>query len=577
MRLILIILLLVLVSIIFIPTSHSRVSYVIEIASILPFKVNDTIYSPGTYYFNYRGLINVTFINFYYQSNTSRMHLIGININGTLFNFSSSQLVRIAKIYVTNNFTSVIFNATQLYSTYVSPEYVREFYVIVHDMYGSPVTTGWYLSGELLRIPQGTMYQNGSVRYIITHVYVNGSEKFAFSVNSPLVVNITYLIQYLVNFSRPTTLYVNNSLETLNTEWLSNGTQLVIPQFIYLNKVSRIYTIGNVIGLIYVTKPLFINDTQIMQYYLEVKYPIIAQINNSNYTNLTSNWYNYGTKIFIPQYLPLINGYRLVVYGNVTGIFTIVSPMIINDHEFIQYNLQFPFPLQISVSNGSVYYISNIWVDNGTFVTVNPQIHYINNGTRAIIPRQSFSSPNYGKLNYTIQYLVVANLPVPLSVNGTNVTITTAWFNQGTKIYIYPVYYFNSTVRLVFLNANYRNVTLSFPLNLNVYYIKEYLVNLKGYYSNSTIFNENLWEPYGSIVQIPLQYEYDGVYFQSNSSISQYYVTAPASINIYYYPISTSSGLATSHLSNGIPLIAFITIIIIIITSAFITIAIRRR
>jgi len=549
--------------------------YTVEISSNFPFKINGTIYPAGNYYLTYRGIVNITFFNLFYQSNTSRIHLIGISFNRTLLN-SSSQIVGIIKIYSGNNFTSAIVNTTGLYYTQIYPAYSRQYYVIVNAKYGAPITSGWYTAGETFTISPGTTYQNGSTRYIITHVYVNGTQRFSFTINSPLLIYVQYLTEYLVNFSKPTYVYINGSLEIISSQWLPNGTQLIIPKYINLTKDTRVFTTGNFTGVIYVYKPLIINDTQIFQYYVTVKeQPLLAEI-NGNYTNLTSNWYNAGTKIFIPPNFPLPNDYRIAIFGNVTGTFTVESPLIINDKEIIQYYVEFPFPLQVSLSNGTSFYGSGLWVDNGTIVTVNPQIHYINNLTRAVVMEQSFHSPNYDKLNYTLQYFVTSNLFLPVSINGNNVTLTSGWFNQSTNFYVYPIYYVNSTERIVILSTNYKNVTLFSPIAFNVYYIKEYLVTIIGYYSHSIILNEKIWEPYGSIVQIPLQYEYAGVYFQSNSSVYQYYIFNPTNITIYYYPITFTSTTPSPQIISGIPLEVLIIIVIIILISSLILLSMKK-
>jgi len=574
MKLILLSILLGLIILLFIPVFNGGSQfYVLEVSSIFPFEINGVSYPPGNYYLMYRGIANITFFNLYYQSNTSRLHLIGINFNGTFLN-SSSEIIGILKIYSKNNFTSVIVNTTELFYTHISSLYDKEFYVIVNARHGSPISSGWYASGELLTIPLGDTYQNGSIRYIISHVLVNGTQKTSFNVNSPLIVNVTYLVEYLVNFSKPTYAYMNGSLEIMSSQWLPNDTQLAIPKYINLTRDTRIFTTGNLTGVVYINKPIIINDTQIFQYYVNVKDPVIAKI-NGNYTNFTSNWYNAGTQIFIPPYFPLINDYRIAIYGNLTGMFTIESPLIINDRENIQYYLQFPFPLQISLSNGTLYYGTNIWINNGTYAIIYSQIRYINNVTRAIVIQQVFNSPNFGKLNYILQYFVTSNLPLPVSINGTNTTLTNGWFNQSTEFYVYPVYYVNSTERIVILYINYRNITLLSPLYFNVYYIKEYLVNIEGYYSHLVILDEKLWEPYGSIVQIPLQYEYEGIYFESNSTTNQYYIFGPSNITIYYKPIDITTSVYTPVIA-GLPIEAFVITIIIIIVLALVLLIFNR-
>jgi len=578
---VLIIVLVIVLSILGMAILHASSSiYKIRIISDTSFLVNGTLYKPGTYYFaNISHIINITFFTYVYQTNFSRVQLQGVYINNTYVNASIIGS-KIFNLNFNNKTLVILVNTTNITTTTIVPSYVREYYVTVNSKYPTPITSGWYIAGEYEGLSSSYFYRNGSTRYVVSNMYVNDTRTFSFRVFSPLTVNISFITEYLVNFTKPVYGYNNGTFQLLESNWYENGTVLSIPTYINTTYDTRLFTYGNLTGLIILNKPIIINDSQITQFYVKTESTIVGDINNV-LTNITSNWYNISTKFFIPTTIPLKNDYRLATYGGMTGTFILYSPLVINDVQVLQYYLEFPFNVNIELPNGTRLYTNNLWVNNGSIAVVSNQTTYINDQIRAIVPLQVFNSPNFNKLNYTYQFLVTTNLPTPVTINGENITLTSGWFNQNTSIIIYKTYYENTFTRIVILSSNIKNITLGGPTYISVYYIYQYLVTIKGYYENtsSIIFSENLWEPYGGSVSIPTTYSYDGVNFNLIQGNSMYYVTSPLNITLHYAPQSptiNTSTTANQYYGKSL-LIVFILIIALIIIASLLLIVAKRK
>ncbi len=558
--------------------SYASSSYEIRITSNYPFSINGTPHNPGTYYLNNLSTItNITFLRLLYQGNFSRAQLQGIYINGKFINCTSS--TNFYQLNYSNTSVVIIISTKGISSITIQSSYIKQYYVKVNSQYPLPIVSGWYDSGYHKSVSSNYIYYNGSTRYVLTGMYINGTKSYSLTVNSPLIINTTFITEYFINFTKPIYGYNNGTFEFLRSEWLENGTILLVPQYINITNTTRLFTFGNLTGLILIDKPLIINDSQITQYYVKSENIIQGYINDK-FSNITSNWYNSSTRFFIPLTIPLQNYYRIETYGNIIGEFTLIHPIIINDVQDLQYYLQFPFPLNLQISNGSKVSVESIWINNGNIVSVPNQIVYITSKERAIVSQQNFSSPNLGKLNYTLQFLVYANLPTPINVNGENMTITSEWFNQSSKIILYNIYYINNFERIVILSSNIQNVTVHGPIYIDVYYIYQYLVSIKGYYENtsSIILNENLWEPYESNISIPATYSYEGAYFKLIQGNDIYYVTSPLDISVHYAPQNITITTSANSQDYGKSLLVVFTIIVILILiSSLLLIIVRKK
>jgi hypothetical protein len=524
---------------------HASSLGLVEIISNYPFYFNGNLVPPGKYEYvcpNY----NITFEKIINATSSARVYLIGVYINGTFTNKSM-----------------IILHGSSIGPTIIQSYYIQQYYVNVSSPVPSPIQSGWYNKSERLSIPSNYYYQTGLTRYVLLGILVNGTPENSIVVNSPLNVKLFFKVQYYVNTTSRLFGYINGQFSLISPNWYDSDTNLTIPEFIYINNLTRLYTYGNVTGQITLTSPLIIGDTQITQYYVKVINPIPAIINGKNST-LTSGWYNESEKIYIPNTIPLINGYRIAIFGNVTGYNTIQFPLVVYDKEVLQYLVNFPFEVNVKISNGTEATVMSLWVDNGTTVTVPIQYHYFSNVSRALVFYQNLTKPNFGSLNYITQYLVQVALPIPASINGINETLTTGWYNQSTNIFIYKVVYLTNSERILVIKINAYNISsLNSPVNINDYYIFEYLINITAYYgtSGSVIYTVNLWEPANSTFQIPSVYEFDGTIFQispKNSTI--FYVTKPVIEQVVYYPVNQISPiLVVEHDPNVI--IAIILIV----------------
>ncbi|BCU69037.1 hypothetical protein [Stygiolobus caldivivus] len=504
---------------------HASVINPVEIISNYPFYLNGNLVPPGKYQVT-TPVVDLSFEPVLNATSSSRIYLMGVYINGTLINQSS--------------FT---FYTDLIGPTIVEPDYIQQYYVNVSSIVPAPISSGWYNKSEKITIPSNYYYQKGLTRYVLLESLVNRTIENSFVVNSPLNVVFLYKVEYYVNLTEPVFGYINGKYSLIQPNWYDFHTNITIPRYIYINNLTRLYTYGNFIGQISLSKPLIINDTQVTQYFIKVVKPISALVNGKNET-LSSGWYNQSDKIYIPNVIPLINDYRIQIIGNVTGYNEIQSPLIIDDKEVLQYLITFPFKVTVKLSNGTVSSASIFWVDNGTDVNVPVQYYYFNNVSRALVFNQTFDKPNFNVLNYTKQYLIQVSLPIPAYINGENQTLTTGWYNKSLNIFIYKVYYITNNERIYMIKINTYNISdLNSPVNINDYYILEYMINITAYYGNTNtiIYNVKLWEPSNSTFQIPSVYEFDGTIFEiSPKNSTTLYVIKPISEDVVYNPINQS-------------------------------------
>ncbi|NON61719.1 hypothetical protein [Acidianus sp. RZ1] len=539
-------------------STHVNKFSTVRVVSASPFLINGTISPAGTYVLRFNNTVNITFFKYFYLSNDSRLYLKGEYINNTL-----------------TNVTTIVLSAQGGYTT-INTYYIKEFYVNVISTYPIPVHGGWYEYGQYVKVKLPYFYQIGLIREVLTQVYANNSRvNPPIRVNGPLTVTFSFSTEYFVNVTCPVYGYINGTLSRVLSNWYPSGTIFNIST-VYVSPYVKYITSGNLVGIITLNSPIIINDTQTQLDYVTFLRPVFGYVNGIAET-IYSQWFNYSTLINIPAFINNGN-YRINTVGNVTGEYRVSGPTIVNDFQYKQYLVKFPFPLEIYISNGTTSRTDSAWIYEGDNVKVLPQIYYLTPLIRYIIQEQTYNSPNI-HLNYTTQYYVTVSYPIPAEINGENTTLSSGWFNQSTSIYIYKTYYVTNNTRIVILNSNtYFIPSLQSPTFIQIYYIKEYLVSLQGIYGNSStvLFTNQIWDSYNATVYVPQVIEHGGILFLLNSTKSTYVVTDPLNITAKYLPIIEPSP-KVDYKSNNNSVLVFISGIILATASVSLAFLVKEK
>ncbi|AHC52029.1 hypothetical protein SUSAZ_08890 [Sulfolobus acidocaldarius SUSAZ] len=280
--------------------------------------------------------------------------------------------------------------------------------------------------GETLYLPTGTIYNvqqivsSGNIRWASTSP-INGT------VNGSISIYITYYQQYLVNFNF--IVQGGSGYPTPQLKYTSFGQsyESTVPITVWVDSNSQYY-FQNILqgdnerwvdlsptGVI--SSPGNVTAFYYNEYYVTVKTPVIvyAYVNGTKNT-LNSGWYIQGTNIsIINETYPVTNGVRIILSG--------ISPGL---------NFMINSPMIITVTTVTQMYI-----------TVN------------------------------------SILPVESLINGTNVTLTTGWYNNGTKIQIENItIYISNDQRYVMTYISFKSFTVDRPLNISANFIKQYYINV---------------------------------------------------------------------------------------------------
>jgi hypothetical protein len=418
------------------------------------------------------------------------------------------------------------------------------------------ILSGFVQLANLETLPQGS---TGGVQvevYSPVPFYVNGSlteaGTYHILVNSS-TLNLTFQREV---YSGPTTrsLLLNVEVNGIHV----NSTTIVLPGR-YENE-----------GLISV-RPNYLS-----QFLVRFLTPIQGYVNGT-YALLQSGWYNKGTLINVPEIITLNESTRIAITGNFTGIHSVDSPIVVADVEHLQHLITLPFPLVV-LYKGIKNSTESIWVDNGTYVVIDQQVHYTSNTTRLIFPRQVLGVNNQSNLVYYTQYFVDFSLPLPGQLNGVNSTLSSGWYNSGDNISLYRIYYVDNSTRLVVTSNLYRVVGLEAPLTISGYYVIQYRVNVTGVYGKATLYHYSLWEPNGSTIVIPQVYLFQGVVFLTNSTAGHpLMITSPLNLTYVYHPSGGVIPKPTVNPPRQVfdPLMLF-SILSLVISGVLISLLIRR-
>ncbi|BCU68076.1 hypothetical protein HS7_15130 [Sulfolobales archaeon HS-7] len=539
----------------------------IKVSSNIPFFVNGTLTRPGSYTFQTQ-LINITFQQNFDVYPASRTHLVAVKVNNTYYH---SNVVVISS----NNKTSGCY--------LVSPLYEKQYYVNISSQYPFPISSGWFNVSQSVGLPRNYFYQLNDTRYIPYDYCINGEKFQSIFVTSPLTAVVVYKEQFYVNTSSQYRGYINGTVKEICSGWYPSGTNITLARYLYQNEFTRFFTYGNLISTKVLNAPLFINDTQIEQFYITVKTPILAYI-SGKLENMISGWYNKSEEICVPNYVTLSNNTRLITMGNYSGIHYLGGGVFISDVQLEQDLLTFPIPLLLNYS-GNITTQRYIWIFNGSSVKVMSQIVYLSNVTRDVVPKQILTFNNFSKLVFYTQNYLSLDVPVYGKINGLNSSIYSSWLNATDNVTVFRIYYINGENRLVISSDRY-NFTMVSPVSINDYYIQEYLVQILGIYGSDTVYNFTAWEPNSSIISIPLLYLYKGETFELNTSTINNYnnitIHSPKKIVVEYLPeVSNATQVTGKRINTSsedlILTIVFIGTVISIISALIASVLLAKK
>ncbi|AAY81152.1 thermopsin [Sulfolobus acidocaldarius] len=416
--------------------------------------------------------------------------------------------------------------------------------------------------GETLYLPVGTTYNlqqiigSGNIRWASPSP-INGI------VNGSITIYVTYYQQYLVNFNfmvqggsgypAPQLIYTSfgQSYESTVpiTVWVDSNSQYYFQnilqgdneRWVDFSPTGVISSPGNVIAFYY------------NEYYVTVKTPVTvyAYINGTKNT-LSSGWYIQGTNIsIINETYPVSNGVRIILSGISPALnFVINSPLVVTVTTVTQVYLTVNSILPVeALVNGTNVTLTTGWYNNGTKIQIENITRYTSTGERYILtsiyPSASFTltSPVNITVTYQQQFRIIVNsqLPIYAIVNGENTSLTTGWYNNGTKIQIENITrYTSNDQRYVMIYISFESLTVDQPFNISANFIKQYYINVISPIPVKALVNGTLtslnssWVNSGTKIQV-INYTY---YVSNNERLvptlipSNLTVTSPITVEI---------------------------------------------
>jgi len=407
--------------------------------------------------------------------------------------------------YVTQQLTIIvqipIYRVTFEYSV-VGQQLPQQPQVTLQFPNGTTDTITIYNS-ETINVPAGTVYtfqqiiSQGNVRWA-TQTLVTGIIKV-----NDTTVSATYYEQVLVNFeynvtngqwtsTPPTVVYYNFTSEV----------SVSLPAQVWVNYDSTYcyqnVTVGNErIVTNYkgvVTSPGTITADYTLQYYVQVnsQIPVYAIVNGKN-ASLTSGWYNAGVTIQIENitYYPSPNERYIITSISPSSTVTVNSPITIQISTVEQFYVTVKANMQFTIYaliNGKNATLTSGWYNSGTTIQVENFTDYITNNTRYTIgsvtpsPTITVNSPITIAINIVKQFYVTVNSPIPVYalVNGTNVPLTSGWYDAYSVIQIENISYSPSPgVRYIIVSVSpSETIDLTSPITITITTAKQYYVTV---------------------------------------------------------------------------------------------------
>ena len=272
------------------------------------------------------------------------------------------------------------------------------------------------------------------------------------------------------------------------------------------------------------------------------------------YVNGSVHYSNKTYLVILPADLTFVrvdylNGTARLLLTGVYGVANVSNSTVLIDRDG-QYVIIASYVTQyyVTVSPQVNAYINGIrgvfasgWYDRGTKVVVFPQVVQVGQGEVYNVSRT---------FNYTVDYPMTVNVPyvveyyvstdlksLPAIINGTNSTLVSGYYPEGTKVVIPDYYYLNGTARLA-ISASPEEFVVGSPVDVNASEALQWLVRivlpngtLEGWYNN------------GSIITLPRTVELNGTTYTLNETDNEVIITAPLVLHPKYVKsTSTTSG-----------------------------------
>lgn len=495
-----------------IDTSESAGDLVVSIAGNGNAQVTVGIPYYGLLNETFKPTIPMTFINVVYPNGTTlgyyalssvTITLPRILINhGVMYVLRNIMLRQGGEVKVINGDSVTISPVQGVFSiSTVMGNYSTYYLITVESMYPVNVTlpsgtfnvtelVSWVPANSSIIIKVRRVYTLSNLTRFITP---NGTF-MNITVNSPLVIKIKWIRQYLVNITSIEPISINGSLSRGYVGWVNSGAILMIevPKFIYLGNGTRLIELNESLINLLVSGPIKASIKWIRQYLVNVSSIAPVIINGSSGVRYI-NWVNAGEvlNITVPGYYYINADVRLKSL-NSSMVLVVNKPLNVTITWVRQYLVSVSSPVPISVNGtGTNHYVK--WInESSTLIILIPSYHYFNNGTRLMSLNSSIEHLTVLKpLNLTVlwvrQYLVNVSSVAPFMVNGTVVTGLVNWFNMDVILNVSAViHYFSNGTRLVPMNQS-MVIRVNKPLNLTITWTRQYLVHVV----SSIIINVN--------------------------------------------------------------------------------------
>ncbi len=297
-------------------------------------------------------------------------------------------------------------------------------------------------------------------------------------------------------------------------------------------------------------------------------------------------WVDFNSSYSYPYELPYSTSTVRWAATNYQGVIT--SPGKVEVTYYLQYFVKvIGEGKAFALVNGVNKTLSTGWYNAGSQVQIEQVPYYLGNGERVSIvgasPAMSFvvNSPMTVTLHQVIQYYVKVESKVTAFalVNGENTTISSGWYNSGTKIEVENIIlYLSPDVRFALLNVTPSTTfTVTSPTTLVLNYVEQFFVNVSPSGLVNALINGKSttltsgWYNEGSNVTVYpyVQYEGDGErvvvvsVYPSNSfevngpttvevnAVVQYYVSVNSQVPVYALVNGTNRTLVSGWYNSG--------------------------
>jgi len=317
------------------------------------------------------------------------------------------------------------------------------------------LSTGWYPYGDGLNL-SSPLYIKEGVRDLVTGNLVGNV-----TLTKPVVINDSEITQFYLNFTSPTFIKINGTIQNVTGEWLNAGQHFLIVRAYPINQTYRYFSEGNLpdycIGMY---GPLNITDQRVIQYLLSFPVPVNVRLSNGTYMNFASQWINEGLTV---QVLPQ------TVYTDRDEVRYVIPSQNFSAPGNLTYLKQYLLNIQspiIAKVNGTNSTLSISWINAGTNVTLY-KVYYINSTTRMFL----LSTNTMGFImNSPVNLSATYQLQDYVQIYGkysTNVIYTfKSWEPYGSVIQVPSFVTYDGT--LFQLNSTITSLAVRSPINISL-------------------------------------------------------------------------------------------------------------